>query len=159
MPEVAQLNRPLREPSGHRPSASNAMSTRRDAGQRGMQPHTCGTVSPYGGATPWLRASQPNVWRAGQVFHAARVAGAAAFTGGCGGSGGGPVGCGSACAPGPPGMLGGGAVPPEMNQLRFCAPHVYASEPQSPYEHVLPGNAQGPPCGGASFGQPSVRAA
>jgi hypothetical protein len=56
-------------------------------------------------------------------------------------------------------MLGGGAVPPEMNQARLCASHVYASDPQLPYEQVLPGAAQAPPCGGASFGQPSVRAA
>ena len=159
MPADAQLNRPFREPSGHLPSASNAMSTRRDAGQRGMQPHTCGTVSPGGGAAPWLRAVQPKVWRAEQVFHAGRDADAAALTEGCGGSGGGPVGWASAWAPPPPAMLGGGAVPPEMNQARFCASHVYASEPQLPYEHVLPGEAQAPPCGGASFGQPSVRAA
>jgi len=154
IPAVAQLKRPLREPSGHLPSASNAMSTGREAGQRGMQPQTCGTASPRGGATPWLRAVQRNVFPAGQVFHA----GGGADADGCGGSGGGPAGCGSGCTS-RPGMLGGGAVPPEMNQVRFCESHVYASDPQSPYEHVFPAAAHAPPCGGASFGQPSVRAA
>jgi hypothetical protein len=139
MPAVAQLNRPLREPSGHLPSASKAMSTGRDAGQRGMQPQTCGTVSPRGGATPWLREVQRKVVPAGQVFHARPDAGAATLAAGCG-------------------AAGGAAVPPETNQVRFCGSQVYASEPQSPYEHVLPGAAQAPPCAGASFGQPSVRA-
>jgi hypothetical protein len=36
---------------------------------------------------------------------------------------------------------------------------VYASEPQSPYEQVFPGVAHMLSCAGASFGQPSVRAA
>jgi hypothetical protein len=111
MPAVAQLNRPLREPSGHLPSASKAMSTRRDEGQRGIQPQTCGTVSPRGGAAPWLRALQPKVVPAGHVFHAGGGAGARAL---------------------PPAMLGGGGVPPEMNQVRFCRSHVYAIEPQFP---------------------------
>jgi hypothetical protein len=95
MPAMAQLNRPLREPSGQRPSASKAMSTGRDAGQRGMQPQTCGTVSPRAGAAPWLRAVQRKVVLAGQVFHAARGAGAAALTDDCDGSGVGPGGGGS----------------------------------------------------------------
>jgi hypothetical protein len=159
IPAEAQLNRPLREPSGQLPSASKAMSTRRDDGQRGMQPHTCGTVSPRGGAAPWLRAVQPKISRAGQVFHAGCGADADASTGGCAGSGGGADGCGGALAPPPPAMLGGGALTPEMNQARFCVPHVYATEPQFPYEHVFPGVAQARPWGGASFGQPSVRTA
>ena len=137
MPAVAQLNRPLREPSGHLPGPSRAMSTRRDAGQRRMQPQTCGTVSPCGGATPWLRGAQPKVSRAGQILHDGGDAGVAALA---------------------PGMLGGGAVPPEMNQVRFRGSQAYASDPQSPYEQVFPGTAQAPPCAGASFGQPSVRA-
>ena len=137
MPAVAQLNRPLREPSGHLPAPSKAMSTRREAGQRGMQPQTCGTVSPCGGATPWLRGAHPKVWRAGQIRHAGGDGGGAAL---------------------PPGVLGGGAVPPEMNQVRFCGSQLYASDPQSPYEQVFPGAAQAPPWAGASFGQPSVRA-
>lgn len=144
-PAVAQLNRPLREPSGHLPAPSKAISTRRDAGQRGMQPQTCGTVSPCGGAAPWLRGAQPKVLVAGQIRHDGGDAGVAALTGPCG------------WTP-PPGVLGGGAVPPEMNQVRFCGSQAYASDPQSPYEHVFPGAAQAAPCGGASFGQPSVRA-
>ena len=114
-----------------------------------MQPHTWGTVSPDAGATPWLREAQPKVVWAGQVFHAGGDAGAAVFTG---------DGCSGACAF-PPGALGGGAVPPEMNQVRLCGSQLYVSEPQSPYEHAFPGAAHAPPCGGASFGQPSVRAA
>ena len=148
------MNRPLREPSGQWPSASNAMSTGRDAGQRGMQPQTCGTASPRGGAAPWLRGVQRKIVRAGHVFHVARDAGAAALSGGGGGSGGGAGG-----RTPPPGALGGGAVPPEMNHVRFCGSHVYASEPQSPYEQIFPGAAHTPPCAGASSGQPSVRAA
>ena len=148
MPAVAQLNRPLREPSGHLPSASKAMSTGRDGGQRGMQPQTCGTVSPCGGAMPWLRDVQRKVWRAAQVFHAGRDVGGGPLTG-----------AGGAGWALPPGTLGGGAVPPEMNQVRFCGSQVYVSDPQSPYEHLFAGTAQPPPCGGASFGQPSVRAA
>jgi hypothetical protein len=139
MPAVAQLNRPLREPSGHLPAPSKAISTRRAAGQRGMQPQTCGTVSPCGGAAPWLRRAQPKVLGARQIFHDGGdtgVAGGAAL---------------------PPGVLGGGAVPPEMNQVRFCGSQVYATDPQSPYEQVLPGAAQALRCAGASFGQPSVR--
>lgn len=85
--------------------------------------------------------------RAGQVFHAGRDAGAATFIDGCGG------------LTLPRDMLGGGAVPPEMNQVRFWGSQMYASEPQSPYEHVFPAAVQMPPCGGASFGQPSVRVA
>lgn len=69
IPAAAQLKRPLREPSGHLPAPSSAMSTRPDTGQRGMQPHTWGTVSSRAGAAPWLRAVQPNVWGAGHVFH------------------------------------------------------------------------------------------
>ena len=45
-----------------------------------------------------------------------------------------------------------------MNQVRFCGSQAYASAPQSPYQQVFPGTAQAPPCAGASFGQPSVRA-
>jgi hypothetical protein len=56
-------------------------------------------------------------------------------------------------------MLGGGAVTPETNQVRFCASQLYVIDPQFPYEQVFPGAAQAPPCGGASFGQPSLRAA
>jgi hypothetical protein len=56
-------------------------------------------------------------------------------------------------------MLGGGAVPPDMNQVRFCGSQVYASEPQSPYQQVFPGAAHTLPCAGASSGQPSDRAA
>ena len=46
------------------------MSTRRDDGQRGMQPHTCGTVSPCRGAAPWLRAAKywPSVGRLNNVL-------------------------------------------------------------------------------------------
>jgi hypothetical protein len=46
------------------------MSTLRDGGHAGMQPHTSGIVSPNAGATPWLRASQPKCWCGGQCFHA-----------------------------------------------------------------------------------------
>lgn len=159
MPAVAQLNRPLREPSGYPPSASNAMSTRRDAEQRGRQPHTCGTVSSRAGAAPWLRGEQPNVWRAGQVFHPGRGAAAVVPTAGCCGSGGGAVACGSGLTPLPAARLGGGGATLEMNQVRFCASQVYVREPQLPYEHVLPAGAHVAPCGGASFGQPSFRAA
>jgi len=56
-------------------------------------------------------------------------------------------------------MLGGGAVPPDMDQVRFCGSQVYASEPQSPYEQVFPGALHSLPCAGASSGQPSVRVA
>jgi len=137
MPAVAQLKRPLREPSGQLPSASNAMRVGCDAGQRGMQPQTCGTVSPRGGAAPWLRDMQRNVLPAGQVFHGGGGAGAADLM----------------VAP------GGGDVPPETNHVRFCASQVYATDPQSPYEQVFPGTAQAPPCAGAASGHPSVRAA
>jgi len=91
---------------------------------------------------------QRKVWREAQTFQAGRDAGGALLTGACG----------DGCAP-LPGMLGGGAVPPEMNQLWFRWSQVYASDPQSPYEHVFPAVAQRLPCAGASFGQPSVRAA
>src|SRR5690242_9709194 len=101
MPEVAQVKRPLREPSGQRPSASKAISVWRAPEQCGIQPQTWGTVSPRGGAAPWLRAVQRKIVPAGQVFHAGDDAGA-------GGSG--PAGWTSR-----PAMLGGGAVPPEMN--------------------------------------------
>lgn len=56
-------------------------------------------------------------------------------------------------------MPGGGAVPPDMNQVRLRGSQEYASEPQSPYEQVFPGVAHKLSCAGASFGQPSVRAA
>lgn len=51
MPADEQMKRPLREPSGHVPSASNA-STNWIGGHEGTQPHTLGTSSPRAGATP-----------------------------------------------------------------------------------------------------------
>lgn len=71
-----------------------------------MQPHTCGTASPRGGAAPWLRAVHRNVDGAGQVFHA-----------------GGET---------RPAALGGGAVTPDTNHVRFLGSQVYVIEPQLP---------------------------
>jgi len=129
IPDAAQLKRPLREPSGHLPSASNAISVWLAPEQVGMQPQTCGTDSPGGGAAPWLRAVQRKVWPGGQLFHAGVDGGA----------------------------LGGGAETPETNQVRFRASHVYVIAPQLPYEQLFPRDLHAAPCAGASFGQPSVR--
>lgn len=101
-----------------------------------MHPQTWGTVSPRAGAAPWLRAVQPNVVSAGQVFQAGGGAGGWASR---------------------PAMVGGGAVTPDTSHVRFWRSHVYVIEPQLPYEQLFPGDAQAPPCTGASFGQPSVR--
>ena len=53
-PLAEQRKLPLRLPSGHVPSSWKAI-TCRPALQRGTQPHTWGSVSPRGGAAPWVR--------------------------------------------------------------------------------------------------------
>jgi hypothetical protein len=154
-PDDAHVKRPLCEPSGQVPPASDEMSTWRAGGQVGRQPQTRGTCSPRAGAAPWLRAAHPNLLPAGQVFQA----GGAALTlgrGSCGFFSGG----GSGTNPGPVPLmlaLGGGEITADTYQVRLSGAHVYVIPPQLPYEQDLPGSLQAVSCRGAWSGQPSVR--
>lgn len=60
-------NAPLREPSGHVLPVSFAINT---TGHVGAQPQTMGTVSPCGGATPWLMRTHVKRVPEVHIFHA-----------------------------------------------------------------------------------------